>query len=91
MKDPLAMLTPHEVSVNQRILTAGHIIQIVSHENPIWIASLFIVDEIKGWGCQAYCPSPGKGNIWMRFKWEEFVIVGEAVMLMDRGNGEEEE
>lgn len=85
------MFTSHTAAITQQVLTIGHIIQIVAHENPIWIASLFIVDEVKSWGCLAYCPSPGKGNIWVRFKWEEFVIVGEAVMLMDRGNSEEEE
>ena len=85
-------MTPEEqIAINKKVLEPGHIIQIVTHENPIWVASLFIVDEVKSWGCQAYSPTPGKGTIWMRFDWKEFVIVGEAVMLVTKGEEGEQE
>lgn len=63
-------------------LKVNDIIQIISHENPIWISCLFIVDEVKKWGCQAYLRIPKRGergDCYMRFKFEEFFVVGKAL------------
>ena len=46
-----------------------------------WCGCLLIVDEVKSFGVQAYLRVPFKGNVYVRLSWEQFDIIGYAVMV----------
>lgn len=69
-----------EQTGEEREVEPGDVIQVndtVEH----WFRCLMVVDEVKGWGVQAYCTIPGErgraaGDAFMRLQWEEFDLIG---------------
>lgn len=65
-------------------LNVGDIIQITKEDDP-WFPALLIVDEVKGWGVQAYTIIPTSntgdekpGNAYRRLQYGLFEKVGTA-------------
>lgn len=61
-------------------ITRGDIIQITNPDNE-WYSCLLIVDEVKGWGVQAYLYIPKSGDAYYRVANGEFTKVGEAILV----------
>lgn len=47
-----------------------------------WIGCLMIVDEVKGWGVQAYLHVPMQGNAYLRIHHGEYDVIGKAAMVV---------
>ena len=57
------------------------IIQI--NENHKWIGCLAYVTEVRSWGVQAFIQVPEEGRAFIRLKYGEFDIIGEASLQID--------
>ncbi len=66
-------------------ISTGDVIQITD-KNDKWFPCLLIVDEVKGWGVQAYITIPTNdekqnGNAYYRIEYGKFEKVGSAKIL----------
>jgi hypothetical protein len=55
-------------------LEKGDIIQCINKSSE-WYGCVWIVEEVKSFGCKAFIKIPG-GNIYCRFNFDEFMYIG---------------
>jgi hypothetical protein len=66
---------------NVEKVEVNHIIQLTNENHKGWIACLLVVSEVRGWGVLAYNQMPMQGAAYLRVAYEDFEIVGRAVMV----------
>ena len=62
----------------------GMVIQVNESANADWTGCLMIVDEVKSFGVQAYIKIPMEGTAYLRLKWDQFEIIGQAVFVHEQ-------
>lgn len=63
------------------IIRVNDVIQLLENAQEGWVSCLMIVDEIKSWGVQAYMKLPLQGDAYLRIPWDQFTLIGKAVMV----------
>jgi hypothetical protein len=64
-----------------KAVAVGDLIQVNEEGPEHWFRCILVVDEVKGWGVQAYCTIPSSrdrpsGDAHMRLDWREFDTLG---------------
>lgn len=65
------------------------IIQLTESVTEGWVACLLIVSEVRSWGVLAYTKMPMQGDAYLRVSWENFEIVGRALLVHPDTVGQE--
>lgn len=65
----------------EKKIEKGTVIQITeSHQ---WVGCLAVVSEPKTFGCQAYVEIPEEGSAYIRLNFEDFEVIGKAILIKD--------
>lgn len=65
-------------------MNVGSVIQATENAGN-WCGCLLIVDEVKSWGVVASMLVPMQGIAYIRLKFDQFVYIGEAVLIPEGG------
>lgn len=57
------------------------IIQLTENAQQEWVGCVMVVSEVRGWGVLAYTKIPLKGDAYLRVPFEQFEIVGRAILI----------
>lgn len=64
-----------------KTIEKGSVIQIT--ESHKWCGCLAVVSEPKTFGCQAYVEMPEEGSAYIRLNFEDFEVIGKAVLIKE--------
>lgn len=64
-----------------RDIKVNDIIQITENGQEGWISVLLVVSEVRSWGVLAYTKLPMQGDAYLRVPFEQFEIVGHALLV----------
>lgn len=68
----------------------GTVIQVTGETVGDWEGCLLVVDEVKPWGVQAGMHIPGKGEAFIRLKWEDIDYIGQSYFMFGSGGAKNE-
>ena len=57
------------------------VIQLLENAQEGWVACLMIVSEVRAWGVLAYLKLPLQGDAYLRVPYDQFEIVGRALLV----------
>lgn len=67
--------------MQSRNVKVNDIIQLIENAQEGWVACIMIVSEVRGWGVMAYTKIPTQGDVYLRVPFDEFEIVGRALLV----------
>jgi len=63
------------------------IIQLLEHAQEGWVACVMIVSEVRSFGVLAYTKIPCQGDAYLRVNFDDFEIVGRAILVHPEDEG----